>query len=156
MDIDEPERKGELKLNQPKPFIGKREDLKKFLQDINLYLLVNDKVYNDDIKKISFTLSFMNDGDAAPCKEQLLEEAMKKNPFDLGTWNTFKKELLTAFQLYDAPGDVLEEMKTLRMGNGLIEDHNAQFKMTITKSRLDLTYPAVIDYYRESLNIPLQ
>ena len=39
MDVDETERKGELKLNQPKPFTGKREDLKKFLQDINLYLL---------------------------------------------------------------------------------------------------------------------
>ena len=55
----------EIKLNQPKPFSGKREDLKKFLQDTNLYLLVNKKVYNTDIKKIAFTLSFMNEGDAA-------------------------------------------------------------------------------------------
>ena len=52
----------EIKLNQPKPFTGKREDLKKFLQDTNLYLLVNNKVYNTDIKKIAFALSFMNKG----------------------------------------------------------------------------------------------
>ena len=137
MDIDETERKGELKLNQPKPFTGKREDLKKFLQDINLYLHVNDKVYNDDIKKISFALSFMNDGDAASWKEQLLEEAMKKDPINLGTWSEFKKDLKTAFQPYDAPGDALEEMKALHMGNGSIEEHNTQFKMAITKSELD-------------------
>ena len=42
----------EIKLNQPKPFTGKQEDLKKFLQDMNLYLLVNNKVYDTDVKKI--------------------------------------------------------------------------------------------------------
>ena len=61
----------EIKLNQPKPFTGKREDLKKFLQDTNLYLLVNNKVYDTDVKKIVFVLSFMNEGDAASWKEQL-------------------------------------------------------------------------------------
>ena len=44
MNVDVPKRKGELKLNQPKPFTGKREDLKKFLQDVWLYLYVNNKV----------------------------------------------------------------------------------------------------------------
>ena len=73
----------EIKLNQPNPFKGKREDLKKFLQDTNLYLLVNSKVYDTDIKKIMFTLSFMNEGDAASWKEQLLEDAMALPTFDL-------------------------------------------------------------------------
>ena len=41
-------------------------------------------------------------------------------------------------------------MKALRMGSGLIEEHNAQFKMAVTKSKLDSSSPAVIDYYRES------
>ena len=47
-------------------------------------------------------------------------------------------------------------MKTLRMGNGSIEEHNAKFKMIVTKSGLDETSPAVIDYYREALSFPLQ
>ena len=34
----------EIKLNQPKPFSGKREDLKKFLQDTNLYLVFKSPV----------------------------------------------------------------------------------------------------------------
>ena len=46
MPVDKPEQKGELKLNHPKPFTGKREDLKKFLQDVKLYLHVNDKIYD--------------------------------------------------------------------------------------------------------------
>ena len=62
----------------------------------------------------------MNNGDAASWKEQLLEEAMKKDPINLGTWSDFMKDLQTAFQPYDAPGDALEEMKALCMGNGSI------------------------------------
>ena len=76
----------EIKLNQPKPFTRKQEDLKKFLQDTNLYLLVNNKVYDTDVKKIAFALSFMNKGDTASWKEQLLEDAMALEMFDLGTW----------------------------------------------------------------------
>ena len=34
------------------------------------------KIYNTDTKKIAFALSFMNEGDAASWKEQLLEEEM--------------------------------------------------------------------------------
>ena len=79
----------EIKLNQLKPFTGKREELKKFLQDTNLYLLVNNKVYDTDIKKIMFALSFMNEGDAASWKEQLFEDMMALPTFDLGTWATF-------------------------------------------------------------------
>ena len=157
MNVDEPDRKGELKLNQPKPFTGKREELKKFLQDVKLYLHVNEKIYDTDIKKISFTLSFMNEGDAASYKEQMLEEAMEKaGPLDLGTWKEFTDNLVTAFKPYDAPGDALKEMKMLRMKESSIEEHNAKFKMLVTKSGLDSKSPAVIDYYRESLNIPLQ
>ena len=71
MPIDEPEWKGELKLNHLKPFTGKREELKKFLQDVKLYLFVNEKIYDHLAKKISFALSFMNEGDTASWKEQL-------------------------------------------------------------------------------------
>jgi Ty3 transposon capsid-like protein/Zinc knuckle len=146
----------EVKLNPPKPFTGKREDLKKFLQDTSLYILVNDKIYDTDVKKIAFTLSFMNEGDAASWKEQLLEDAMALPSLDLGTWKRFKDNLEEAFKPYDAPGDALEEMKTLRMGNNSIEEHIAKFKMLVTRSGLEATSAAVIDYFRESLNIPLQ
>ena len=133
----------ELKLSPPKAFTGKREDLKKFLQDVKLYLHVNKKIYDNDDKQISFALSYMNDGDAASWKEQLLEEAMGKDEFTLGTWKVFEKDLKEAFEPYDAPGDALEEMKNLRMGNGTIEEHNT---LIVTKSKLDATSSAVIDY----------
>ena len=64
-----------IKLNLPKDFSGKREDLKKFLQQVNLYMDVNAKIYHNDMTKIAFILSFMDEGDASSWKEQFLEEA---------------------------------------------------------------------------------
>ena len=42
------------------------------------------------------------------------------------------------------------------MGNNSIEEHIAKFKMLVTRSGLNTTSAAVINYFRESLNIPLQ
>ena len=42
------------------------------------------------------------------------------------------------------------------MKDSSIEDHNTKFKMLVSTSGLDKESPAVIDYYRETLNLPLQ
>ena len=145
-----------IKLNLPKDFSGKREDLKKFLQQVNLYMDVNMKIYHNDMTKIAFVLSFMDEGDASSWKEQFLEEAMSTSPHDYGTWIDFERNLKEAFQPFNTPGDALEEIKNLQMGNNLIEDHNAKFQMLLTKSKLNKTSPAIINYYRKTLNLPLQ
>ena len=145
-----------IKLNLPKDFSGKREDLKKFLQQVNLYMDVNAKIYHNNMMKIAFVLSFMDEGDASSWKERFLKEATSTSPHNYGTWMDFERNLKEAFQPFDAPGDALEEIKNLRMGNNLIEDHNTKFRMLLTKSKLDKTSPAVINYYRETLNLPLQ
>jgi hypothetical protein len=46
----------EVKLDPPKPFNGKRENLWKFVQEGELYLMINKKIYDDDLKKIGFFL----------------------------------------------------------------------------------------------------
>ena len=144
------------KLNLPKPFTGKRNELKKFLQDVLLFLLVNKKIYETDEDRIVFALSFFEEGDAASWKEQMIEEKMKTEPLNLGTWDAFVKALKTSFEPYDAPGDALEEMKNMRLGNGSIDQHIANFKMAVTRSGLDEDSPAVIDYFRDSLTMALQ
>ena len=116
---------------------------------------VNAKIYKNNMTKIAFVLSFIHEGDAS-WKEQFIEEVTSTSPHDYGTWTNFEKKLKAAFQPFDALGDALEEIKTLWMGNNSIEDHNAKFQMLLTKSRLDKTSPTIIDYYQETLNIPLQ
>ena len=117
MNDNDPKIK-EVKLNPPKSFDGKRENLRRFVQDGELYLMINKKTYNDDLKKIGFFLSFTNDRDAASWKEQLLEDAMataqaNNTELNLGSFAQFKHDLQEAFAPYDSPGDALEKMKTL-------------------------------------------
>ena len=79
----------ELKLNQPKPFTGKRNEIDNFLQDVALYLEINDEIYNTDKKKIGYTLTFMNEGDAKSWKAQYIRNAITDTGLDLGTWSDF-------------------------------------------------------------------
>ena len=152
----------EIKLNYPKPFSGKRENLKKFIQDCNLYLLVNKKTYDNDLARIAFILALMNDGDAAAWKEQFLDQAtaittQNNADIDLGNFKTFVKSLEETFVPYNAPGDALEKMKELQMKQSdSIDDHVAKFKMLVTNSGLGTTSTAIIDLFRESLSVPLQ
>ena len=103
-----------IKLNLLKDFSGKREDLKKFLQQVNLYMDVNTKTYHNDMTKIAFILSFMDEGDASSWKEQFLEEATATFPHSYGTWADFKRDLREAFQPFDAPGMPSRKLKSYK------------------------------------------
>ena len=121
----------ELKLSPPKPFTGKREELDDFIQEVNLYLDINDEMYYTDKKKIRYLLSFMNSGDAKSWKSQFLRSVTTNERTNLGTWDAFIKKLKEAFKPYDTPGDAVEELLVLQMGNSSIEDHLAQFKVLL-------------------------
>ena len=156
MIIDSEKKPSELKLNQPKPFTGKRTKFDGFLQDVELYLDINEDTYNTDKKKIGYALSFMNEGDAKSWKGQFIQNAQGLTGLDLGTWTQFVKELTNSSQPYDAPGDALENITNMKMGNNTIEDHTAQFRTLLEKSGVSKDSPSAIDYYRKTLNVPLQ
>jgi hypothetical protein len=156
MNVDNGKKAQELKLNQPKIFDGKRGNLDDFIQDIQLYLAINDDVYDSDKKKIAYALSFMSEGDAKSWKGQFVRNASTPAGMDLGTWVQFLIDLKAAFQPYDASGDALEELTTLKMGNTSIEDHIAKYKILLVKSGVQDTSPSAIDYFRKTLNVPLQ
>ena len=66
---------------------------------------------------------------------------------NLGTWTEFRKLLIEAFSPYDAPGDALEELTKLKMGNYSVEDHVSRFKVLLQKSGVSEKSPAAIDYF---------
>jgi Domain of unknown function (DUF4939) len=55
----------ELNLNKPEAFDGNRNNFKDFLQNVEVYMDVNHEIYNNDLWKIAFILSFMTTGAAA-------------------------------------------------------------------------------------------
>ena len=157
MVIDAAPMEKEMRMPYPKPFTGKRENLNKFIQDCELHLLINRKVYDEDLKKIGFILALMPEGEAANWKEQFVSNARKTIPFDLGTYAAFIAALEASFTPYDATGEALEKMKWIRMKQeDSIDDHVATFKTLVNRSKLDATSPVVIDMFRESLPPRLQ
>ena len=120
----------EVKFNVPKPFSGKRGDLKKFLQTCRMYLQTNSDMYNTDERKVVFVLSFMTEGDTANWKDQWLDELeeeatrIKSSKLNFGRYEDFLDLLKKDFAEYDALGDALNEMKTLRYDpKTSIDDH---------------------------------
>ena len=148
------------KLKTLTPFSRKREDLRKFLQEVKIYLLANANAYLNDLDKILFVLSYMSEGDTASWKEEFFDTAEQKAAQDgttlsLGTYPQLITLIEKDFSPYDVPKDTIYEMKEMKMGNSSIEEHVAKFKMLVTKSKLAKN-KAVIEYFQETLPIPLQ
>jgi hypothetical protein len=85
-----------------------------------MYMDINHEVYNNDLRKIAFVLSFMTAGSAAAWKAQFINEANSQpasaNLNDkLGAYTTFRIELIKAFSMFDLVGDALDELWALRM-----------------------------------------
>ena len=150
----------EVKLNLPKTFNGNRDKFRKFLQNVELHLAINKKIYDDDLKKIGFTLSFMTEGQAEAWADQFVEQCQAKNPdadLDLGEWSNFREELVQTFSAYDTPGDALNEMKNLRMKNeDEIDGHITHFATLLAESKLDKKSAVITDLFRETLPVRLQ
>jgi hypothetical protein len=68
-----------IRLNTLTPFTGKRNEFVLFMQDIYIYLKVNQHIYDDDDKKISFILSYLTGGDAAIWKQQFIETKIEEH-----------------------------------------------------------------------------
>jgi Ty3 transposon capsid-like protein len=137
----------ELNLNKPEAFNGNRDGFKEFLQNVEVYIDVNHKTYNNNLRKIVFVLSFMTTGSAATWKAQFIKEAYAKpvpaNPNDrLGTYTQFRKDLIEAFSMFDSVGDALDKLQSLRKKkNESIDKHIARFKMLAAKLTQRTPYP---------------
>jgi Retrotransposon gag protein len=118
---------------------------------------VNHKIYNNDLRKIAFVLSFMTSGAAATWKAQFIDEAYNRpapaNPNDkLGTYAQFRKDLMEAFSMFDSVGDALDELRSLRKKKTeSIDKHIARFKLLAAESKIDTTNPLTIELFKETL-----
>ena len=152
-------KNGSVKLNLPKAFDGSRDKFRKFLQTAKIYLGINKKVYDDDLEKICFILSFMTEGQAEAWADQFVEEARTQHPgpdLDLGTYEDFQKTLKATFSAYDSPGNALNEMKNLRMKyDDDIDKHITTFATLLSESCLDEKSAVIVNIFRETLAVKL-
>jgi hypothetical protein len=107
--VDTIAKESKKKLNTPTPFSGKGEDLRRFLQEVKIYLLANGDVYLTDLDKVLFVILYMNEGDANSWKEEFFDTAEPMAAqtlgakIDLGTYDALIKKIVENFSPYDAP-----------------------------------------------------
>jgi hypothetical protein len=116
----------EQKICTPPDFSGNRDETTKFVQLITLYLDVNSEIYDTNMQKITFTLSFMKEGTAAAWMEDTIAFAHELNPATnrlngYGTWDQFLTHFEEAFNPIDSAGTALHKLHALNQSNGLSE-----------------------------------
>ena len=62
----------EYGINQPTPFTGNRTKIENFVQECDVYLNINDNIYDNEPAKVAFELSFLTEGEAQKWKEQYI------------------------------------------------------------------------------------
>jgi len=152
MDVDS--RKNgtkELRINYPIEFDGNRENLENFLQDCHLYLGINDEIYNTDMKKIVFMLSFMKKGTALTWKESWTQEKLATATQDFGTIKSFIDELKKAFSAADTEGDARAKLRQLRQGKNSVDEYVAEFRILAGKAKMK-DDKALTEYFMEGIN----
>ena len=147
----------EITLNKPDLFNGDREKFKEFLQSVEVYMDVNHEVYRSNLIKITFVLSFMNSGPAATWKYQFIDDKLKlpppANPNDkLRQYANFRKDLVSAFLMFDSVGNALDELWALRMKmGGSINKHIARFKLPAAAAEIDQNHALTIKLLKKML-----
>lgn len=139
-------------MNVPTPFTGKREKLDEFLMEVEMYHDMNPEIYNTDMRKIIFTLSYMRDGTAGPWKNSywMTTKAQEQRP----TWEGFKTALRESFTPQDVIGDAITKLETERMSGRTADEFNEEFKINMQNSKVQEDRP-LIEWYMKGLNTPL-
>ena len=147
----------EIALNKPNPFNGDREKFKEFLQLVEVYMDINHEVYHSDLIKIAFVLSFMNSGPATTWKYQFIDEKLKlplpANPNNKHRqYANFRKDLVSAFSMFDYVGDTLDELWAMRMKMGSsIDEHIARLRLLAAAAEIDPNHALTIKLFKETL-----
>ncbi|CAA7263684.1 unnamed protein product [Cyclocybe aegerita] len=163
----------ELKVNKPFDFDGNPKQYRPWLRSVLLYLSANSGKYDDDKKKIFFTLTFKTKGAAEAWAQAYVDEqvtsaatvpstststavAKKKvtTDFSTRTWTSFLEKLEESFAPDDEPGDACHKLKGLRQGNRTVSEYVTEFEMTWTKAGMDGA-EAKIEAFKEVLNCKL-
>ena len=149
-----------LGLNRLTPFTGDRQKVNTFLQECNLYLLVNRVIYNTDEAKIVFVLSYMTDKEALQWKEQYLTSITDNdgNMMLLG-YGVFIILLKEAFKPVDKTSEAMNKLCMIIQGNRPAEELVTEFRLLVGQANLRQTSPSdhlhLIGLFCDALNPPL-
>ena len=132
-----PPKPQELKLGQPSTFDGEPKKARAWINNTQLYLLVNKDIYDHNDKKIVFALSFMKEGSAGLWALTETETAFTRNPPGFRTWTNFLKRFNDPFILKNTREQAIAWLSTTKVNDKInLLDYISQFKNNAALSRI--------------------
>ena len=126
----------EYNINWPTPFTSDRTKIENFIQECNIYLNINDTIYDTDAEKIAFVLSFITAGEAQKWKEQFIHSIMSNSRMTFPTFGVFMMKLQDAFKAVNPIDSAMQKLALLRQGNQLVEEMITNFWLLVGDARL--------------------
>ncbi|KAF8549127.1 hypothetical protein OG21DRAFT_1421859 [Imleria badia] len=136
----------ELHLGVPDIFDSNEDEYHSWISSIQLYLLINETIYDTDEKQIMFVLSFMKKGTAQGWATTFTADAIQLKKF--GTFDNFIKSIETTFCTTDIKGKALGILQSLNQDGDDILGFINQFKVAAHHSGITdasvLTHPLLL------------
>jgi hypothetical protein len=136
--IQKTEYAKELRINLPKPFTGDRSQFPNFLDSLDVYLSINDGIYDSNKKKVGFALSFL-EGNASSWKTAFIQSHTTAGTLDLGTYDNFILELKRDFEEVDRKDDAIHKLQHLKQGSRTAEELVSEFRVLAHHAELIAT-----------------
>ena len=141
----------ELCLRWPDNFNGSASKASAWIDSVQVYLLINNTIYDTDQKKITFTLSFMKEGSASTWASTATKHALAKTPADCRTWGTFLADFKTLCVHADVKNEAIAWLTTTTIAKNLqLGDYISQFKNNAALSEIN-NDDALINFFSQGI-----
>ena len=135
-------QKKEYNINRPTPFMGDRTKIENFVQECDIYLNINQGIYDNDVAKIAFVLSFIIAGEAQKWKEQFIRSITNNQLMTFPMFGEFMMKLQDAFKAVNLIDTAMQKLALLRQGNRPVEELIMDFRLLIGDARLSTDSPS--------------
>ncbi len=158
----------ELRVSQPAAFNGERKKARSFMNEVKSYLKTNAAIYDNNMKKIMFALSFMKEGSALAWRENFISG--KEAAFDIhhaaevaagraapeentayGTIAEFFTSFNESFVSQDAEQEARYALENFVQGKKTLEDYISRFDTLVRQANLQ-DNAIVMDYFLRGLS----
>ena len=137
-----PTPRKEYNINCPTPFTGDRTKIENFVQECDVYLNINNTIYDTNAAKIAFVLSFIMAREAQKWKEQYIHSITSNSRMTFPTFSIFMTKLQDAFKAVNPVDLAMQKLALLRQGNKPVEEMITNFRLLVGDARLSMDSPS--------------
>ena len=136
----------------PKAYNGSPSATDFWLNSINMYLLINQDIYNTGNKRVGYTLSFMTEGTAKSWAAVHTKQALNNGTF--GLFSTFITDFISVFQNANSEAEASTRLtNTCVCTEEYLPKYMTELKLKVIEAQLNETIHAVplsISFVQES------